>query len=611
MENSVIVGEYPNGEVRQFVTENGQKFEAYIPNDYDKNTNVILYEHGDGGYYNDWRTYKAKFEAGECESIIIRADRNKSIELYNHIIEEYGLSRDNTVNVSFSGGTPYAFTETNQMIEQNQGGRAPLNVILDGYVSYSHLNNNGTSEAISNADGIILAFGRGRGTTYYDTYKNYARTSGVNIILFHDKSDYGKSHVGVNNSFMEAGLLEYIEGRGELPDRYEIEIYDAETGEFKKLEHSDVAKLKDVYELFGLDYNGKIEVVNYTLADLSQIEDLAVTSDSGVLEASLNKIRGVIRSTNIVSSGYTDSGCSSTTMMPSQIGAVVSRFIQSTTSCLSKIVNETAQFAAIGESIEDMNFNLERAAMEIDDIDLVRAVYGSMPSVTEEDVKQEYMEATDSTIPTNEIVEEKEQPVSTDSTVNNVETNYDVIEKDTVSDEKTDDVTKPDIVVPSYNDSTSGGNRGNSNNSGSSNKPAINPGSISAGALIGGSSVPSNNTIDTSGSKDIKEEMKRFISYDELLSDDNKLVYKCGDGCKLVIYKDGDKVVGVEYFFDLKKSNATLEQLKTRFENVEHFQEIINENNNAKVFLDVKVFDDKSLEDIKKMFDEMDGYEMV
>ena len=90
----------------------------------------------------------------------------------------------------------------------------------------------------------------------------------------------------------------------------------------------------------------------------------------------------------------------------------------------------TAQFAAIGESIEDMNFNLERAAMEIDDIDLVRAVYGSMPSVTEEDVKQEYMEATDSTILTNEIVEEKEQPVSTDSTVNNVETNYDVIEKD-------------------------------------------------------------------------------------------------------------------------------------------------------------------------------------
>ena len=609
MENSVIVGEYPNGVVRQFVTENGQKFEAYIPNDYDKNTNVILYEHGDGGYYNDWKTYKAKFEAGECDSIIIRADRYKSIDLYNYIIDEYELSRDHTINVSFSGGTPYAFTETKQMIELNPDGIPPLNVVLDGYISYAHLNSNGTSESIVAQDGIVLAFGRY--SSYYADYKRYAQTSGVNMILFKDTSSYGKSHVGVNNSFMEGGLIEYFEDRGELPDRYEIEIYDAETGEFRKLEHSEVATLRDVYALFGVDYPGKIDVVNYTLADLSQIEDLAVTSDSGVLEASLNKIRGVIRSTNIVSSGYTDSGCSSTTMMPSQIGAVVSRFIQSTTSCLSKIVNETAQFAAIGESIEDMNFNLERAAMEIDDIDLVRAVYGSMPSVTEEDVKQEYMEATDSTIPTNEIVEEKEQPVSTDSTVNNVETNYDVIEKDTVSDEKTDDVTKPDIVVPSYNDSTSGGNSGNSNNSGSSNKPAINPGSISAGALIGGSSVPSNNTIDTSGSKDIKEEMKRFISYDELLSDDNKLVYECGDGCKLVIYKDGDKVVGVEYFFDLKKSNATLEQLKTRFEIVEHFQEIINENNNAKVFLDVKVFDDKSLEDIKKMFDEMDGYEMV
>ena len=54
MTDGEIVQEYPNGCVKKFTTDDGMTFEAYIPNGYDEDTNVIMYEHGDGGYYNDW-----------------------------------------------------------------------------------------------------------------------------------------------------------------------------------------------------------------------------------------------------------------------------------------------------------------------------------------------------------------------------------------------------------------------------------------------------------------------------------------------------------------------------------------------------------------------------
>ena len=587
---------------------NGIKYKLYVPENVNADTPIFIYAYGSG----DPNMEKCISEQGsDCIVIgtIIDYKRdigNITMDIVNEVKQEYGVTSTVVSPSGFSLGGPVGLEIAAENIRQNPDCEPQTVFLIDGYGTFFynpqlHLNDTDKINLFKENETIFFAFDHPDKKTNVNTL--YAE-AGLNLIMV---KCIGQGHGEINSTFFSNGLYNYRADEKLPQDGYIYSIYNVETGEWEEIPYEKIATLADIYSLFGINSTTEYK---YTLQEMANLEDLAVTSDSGVLEASLNKIRGVIRSTNIVSSGYTDSGCSSTTMMPSQIGAVVSRFIQSTTSCLSKIVNETAQFAAIGESIEDMNFNLERAAMEIDDIDLVRAVYGSMPSVTEEDVKQEYMEVTDSTIPTNEIIEEKEQPVSTDSTVNNVETNYDVTVKDTV-DEKTDVVTKPDIVVPSYSNSTSGGNSGNSNNSGSSNKPTINPGSMSAGPLIGGSSVPSNNTIDTNGSKDIVEEMKKFVSYDELLSDDNKLVYECGDGCKLVIYKDGDKVVGVEYFFDLKKSNTTLEQLKTRFENVEHFQEIINENNNAKVFLDVKIFEEKSLEDNKKMFDEMEGYEKV
>ena len=592
MEDATIVNEYPNGVVKKFKTENGKVFEAYIPNNYTSSTNVIIYEHGDGGYSNDWKTYKDKFETGECDSIIIRADRNKSSDLYNHIVSEYNLTGENKMTVSFSGGTSYAFAETKKIIEQNPDAAAPVTVIMDGYIPYQYLGTNGTSAVIREANGIILAFGRPNDSGYYKIYQQYAKESKTNMIIFKDTSSYGKSHMGVNNSFMEAGLLEYVEGRGELPDRYEICIYDPEKGEFVTLDRSQVSTLADVYSLFGLDYKGKPIIRSYTLTELGQIEDLSVTSDSGVLEESLNKIRSVIRNSNIVN-GSSIGGCSSTTMMPSQIGAVVSRFLESTTSCLSKIVNETSQFAAIGESIEELNFNLERQAMEINDIEIVSAVYGPVASVSEEAVKQDYLTVETVQEPTNTVEEEIVVVQSNKGTVSSVDTNYEV-KSNTVVDSSNNGST-PAIVVPTNKvDNSSSGNKNN--------------GSSVAGALIGSSTVISNN-IDNN--KDVVIDKDEFVDYDTLLSNDTQLVYEYDNGCKLVIYKDGDTIIGMEHYYDLSKCNMGVLDIKNKYVDNEFFSELIEEDNQVKVILKSSMYENRTVTDMKKILSSNKDYKLV
>ena len=104
MEKGIVVNEYKNGTVKKFVTATGYQFEAFIPNNCNVDTSIIMYEHGDYGYYNDWKSYTNKFSSGDCNSIIIRADRNNSIDLYNHIVKQYNLTENQRMTVSFSGG---------------------------------------------------------------------------------------------------------------------------------------------------------------------------------------------------------------------------------------------------------------------------------------------------------------------------------------------------------------------------------------------------------------------------------------------------------------------------------------------------------------------------
>ena len=249
--NATVVQEYPNGVVKKFVSDKGQTFEAFIPSGCTNDTPIVMYEHGDGGYSSNWRTYIEKFSQGSSDSIIIRADRRDSMDLYNSLVKQYNLDSPCNVNVSFSGGTVYSIKETAQMIKDNPDGQPPVSVILDGYVPFSHLESEGIVDTLRDSDALVLAFGRHGGEYYSQYYKALAK-SGVNVVLFTDVSK-AVSHDDVNNSYMMDGLYEYSLGIGNLPDKYDIQVYNSATGAFEKLPYDSVSSLSKVYEYFGIE----------------------------------------------------------------------------------------------------------------------------------------------------------------------------------------------------------------------------------------------------------------------------------------------------------------------------------------------------------------------
>ena len=58
-----IIQEFPNGLIYEFITDSNQKFEVFIPNNYSSDVSIVLYEHSDGGYFDDWESYLNKFSS--------------------------------------------------------------------------------------------------------------------------------------------------------------------------------------------------------------------------------------------------------------------------------------------------------------------------------------------------------------------------------------------------------------------------------------------------------------------------------------------------------------------------------------------------------------------
>lgn len=289
-------------------------------------------------------------------------------------------------------------------------------------------------------------------------------------------------------------------------------------------------------------------------------------------------------------------------MMPSQIGAVVSRFLESTTSCLSKIVNETSQFAAIGESIEELNFNLERQAMEIDNIDIIESIYGPTSSVTEEDVKQEYMTVETVQPPINEIPVDSTFVESTKESVNSISSNADIKSNTTVSDPKSE-IGTPTVVPPSNSVSTNSGNKDTSNGENKVNSSTL------LGPAIGTiSGTIANNSSNTNK---VVVEQEEVNVYDNLLSNDKQLVYEYGEGCKLVIYRDGDTILGVEHHFDLSKNNMSLEDIESKYSQDIFFSKLIKRDNYVKVILNCSMYGDRTITDIRNILDFNKEYKLV
>ena len=574
MNSSEIIKECVNGTIRKFTMENGQTFEAYVPNNCDENTQVITYEHGDNGYSSNWIPYQNYLQENECDTIIIHGQRNCSIDPYNHLVNQYNLNATSATTISFSGGTANALKKTYNMIAQNENCKGALSLILDGYAASPAEQN----ESFINSDTVILAIHQSnRSNNYLTTYENLAKT-GVNMLILEDNSQYGTSHSGVNKSFLETSLINFITTGEKLPNNYKIKRYDPESKQFVEVSYEEVSTLSDVYSYFGIDAPGKktIKAPQYTLSDLSQISDLILRSDDKALETSLNKIRSVVKNSSIVSSGGNSASFSSTTTMPSQIPTIVNEFISSTSLFLSNIVAETDQFAQISNSINQMNYNLEREAVEIEDINIVLPEYGKPSQSKEEETAPQI--TLQNTIPPEK---EKEEEKETSQVANSITATAGTVISTTAATLATG------VTGISGNMSQIIGSSSNQSSQ--------------------GTTIPQNNTYI----ERTTEQLDMFPEYANLITDEDSLVYESTEGYKLVIHNDGKNVTGVEHYYEfdnMELASSKIDEIRKAYTNNKFFKGIVQDGNKVKVIFDNRVYENQSLANIENLYNNLENY---
>lgn len=601
-----------NQRVKNITMDDGYTFQAYIPDNVDENTKIIIYEHGDGGYgSDDWYNLFSGLDDGSVDSIIVRADRNShSSSSAAYLADEYGIEYNNIIPVGFSGGGVYSFYSAGDVASNMEEGSKPnVAVLLEGSCPVAWLESQGYFENYKKADTVFL---------YVQNDSGYGQTAnarkmaemGYNVLIL---SDYvANGHCDLNASFITSGLMDYAAGNGTLPDRYVIQAYDKEKGWYT-VDLSTISNIEDVYGLFGIELGNVVELKSYTLAELTQLEDLTLSSDQKALEQYLNSIRGAIRNSSILTASIS-SGFSSTTMMPSQIPAIVSRYISSSTSYLTKLANETDQFALIGESIKEMDFNLERMAREVNAIELAQATYADL-STSSDDVKSNEEEKVD-----------KENGILGD--VGNSD------DKDETTDDKNSALNDKDITA---NDKTwtNGGNSGNSSNNGSNgstnNKSDTGNAGSTANSGSTGTSGNSGNSVgnnsgsgstgsgsgNSNGSSNFEDENPIYVfkNYDDVITNDEQLVFEVNEEYKIVVHHSTDnEISGVEHYYDFGSNDKALEmfeKLKAQYEGTYYFEDIVQDGQYIKIILDKDVYKDFTLEDIVNRYEKINSYVKV
>lgn len=533
----------------KFVTkikENGIKYKLYVPENVNADTPIFVYAYGSG----DPNIEKCVAEHGS-DSIIIGTIinygsnfGNTTMNIVNEVKQEYGVTSTVVSPSCFSLGGPVGFQVTAENIRQNPDCDPQTVFLLDAYGTYFynpklHLNDTDMMNLFKKNNTVFFAFDHELKKTNVNSL--YAE-AGLNVVMV---KCVGQGHGEINSSFFSNGLYDYRVNEKLPKDGFVYSIYNKETGMWEEIPYEKVGTLADVYALFGIEYNG-VNEHKYTIQEMANLEDLEVKSSDDALVTLLNGIRGAIRSSNIVNKGYSLGGCSSTTLMPSQVPAVVSRYYEATISSLSKLVNETNQFAKIGESIEEMDFNLEREASELNAIDITMATYGS------------------------------------DNYSSDINGNTTII-------------PSSDVIVNQSNDTTlytedSGNN-------------FITPENILTGGSFG-------TKVEDVINKD--NSVYEFIPYEDVFSNENRMVFESNQGYKIVLHVENDSITGVEYYYDLNRTEGvTLDSINELYKDNEYLDRIVHEDNYVKVIFDVDMYQDYNLSEVKKLYLNDDNYVYV
>lgn len=542
----------------------------YVPEEVDDSTPAFIYYPGSGGSGNDAKVIRQLISEKGPDQIIIIADTayentTNASTRYSNLISNIGKDNNsNITNIStmgFSAGGPATYAQLVHNVRNNPEG-GPYNAIFCDVVNFN--TNQEDLELIKQNEGTIM-FLEPNGTSI--TAANNMAKSGVDVVLAWTSGSHA-GHVPLNKEALENGLIDYVSGRStELAnaDIYKFVVYNSETGNWDQITLEELAAK---YE--GSVFNSSDPFRYYE--KLSTIDVLE--SSNSFLGDKINNLRVAIRNTNFLSSNIgVDYG--STTNIPGVESDIVQSFFTSSSMLLNLLEKDTAKIIEIGNSIEDMNANLEVQANELNDPNNV---------VTNNQTTQNN-QTTDN--------------VYNNSTVTNPVVNNNINNNNNSSNNNSSTVTTPSVSTP-----------GNSQVVVDSTNAVV----ATLVTSISKQVLDLEKEVEEKLDKDIKydnvttidkELIDKFLKYDELYTDDNMIVYDGEDGkYKIVIHHEEGKVVGLEYYYDLGDKDTATKAMELMKEDFTDLESIKQDGQYVKLTFKDDLYKDLKLDELKEVYSE-------
>lgn len=539
----------------------------YVPEEVDDSTPAFIYYPGSGGSGNDAKVIRQLISEKGPDQIIIIADSayentTNASTRYANLISNIGKENSsNITNIStmgFSAGGPATYAQLVHNVRNNPEG-GPYNAIFCDVVNFN--TNQEDLELIKQNEGTIM-FLEPNGTSI--TAANTMAKSGVDVVLAWTSGSHA-GHVPLNKEALENGLIDYVSGRStELAnaDIYKFVVYNSETGQWDQITLEELAAK---YE--GTVFNSSDPFRYYE--KLSSIDVLE--SSNSFLGDKINNLRMAIRNTNFLNSNV-NVGYDSTTNIPGVESDIVQSFFTSTSTLLNLLEKDTAKIIEIGNSIEDMNAELEVQANELNN---------------------------PNNVVTNNQTTQQEQTTNNvyNSTVNNPVVNNSVNTNNNSNNNSSSTITTPSVSKPS------------------NSQVVVDSTSAVVATLVTSISkqiIDLEDTVEDKLDKDIKyddvstidkELIDKFLKYEELYTDDNMIVYDGEDGkYKIVIHHEDGKVVGLEYYYDLGDKDTAKNAMELMKEDFTDLESIKQDGQYVKLTFKDDIYKDLSLEELKEVY---------
>lgn len=254
------------------VSKDGIKYSVDIIGTPDKNTTVILVNHGGGGSYRQLNDYLSNSGVDKENAIIIRYSRDgkvdQSYKLLDEVSSQYNIPSKNCTTAGFSAGGKYAIKQMAAFVAEHPEIKNPSVFLIDA----SKASDKVTKEelkALGDSGAVIFSVQREDVDEEAINHSEWHDEYGINFVKIGDYQcrSQSNSHNAVFSGYFNNGILNYQTGegtfkdltytnqKGEIINSYgDFRFYNPEVeGNWESIDITNKT-IKETYQEIGLEY---------------------------------------------------------------------------------------------------------------------------------------------------------------------------------------------------------------------------------------------------------------------------------------------------------------------------------------------------------------------